>query len=48
MPLERLGASIPNTYTIEKRLVYRRPPGGDPRLTTLAPGVQAVGLDGLL
>ena len=48
VPLERLGAAIPKTYVIEKRVVYRRPLGGDPSLSALAPGVRIVGLEGLL
>lgn len=47
-PLERLGAAIPKTYVIDKRVVYRRSIGGDPSLSALAPGVRAVGLEGLL
>ena len=47
-PLERLGAAIQKNYAIEKLVVYRRPLGGDPSFSTLAPGIRAVGLEGLL
>ena len=48
VPLGRLGAAIPKTYTLDKRVVYWRAPGGASSLPTLAPGVRAVGLDSLL
>ena len=47
-PLERLGTAIPKTYAIEKRVVYWRALGGASSLSMLAPGIRAVGLDGLL
>jgi len=48
VPLERLGSTIPKTYVVEKRVVYRRPLSGDPSLSVLTPGVRAVGLEDLL
>jgi len=48
VPLERLGSTIPKTYVVEKRVVYRRPLSGDPPLSVLTPGVRAVGLEDLL
>jgi predicted AAA+ superfamily ATPase len=46
--LERLGAAIPQSYALEKRVVYWRSPRGGASLSTLAPGTRAVGLEGLL
>lgn len=48
VPLERLGAAIPKTYVTDKRVVYRRPLGGEPSFSTLAPDIRAVRLEDLL